>query len=545
MPNTRTKRDVEQELTPESPPDAVRRSSRRTLAPKRLEYSPEAKTTETAPKKKRNVRNTKATEKHSKSASLPTSKDQSNGELSAYELERLENIRKNQEFLSSLNIFQVSNELKQSVRSKNTQKGLKRTQTVQSEVLPPRKSMRLQNIEAEILHLPRDADRISVRTHVLPLPKKPSGPLVMEPVNTSDSDLPGQLLEIWAESSAKENKNMNLKRYCSTLSTMKMTEDRVAKVVKDRVFCAAIHPCSSTVLMAAGDKFGRLGLWSLDGDWGDDGVLLFEPHSRPITCMAFSPAKPTDLLSTSYDGSMRLMDVEKAVFDEVYDNEDGLKTFDFLSPDGMSLLVGSWHSDISVVDRRTPGNSHESLHSLDTKVVRCVSVHPMKRHYFAVAESQVVNIYDARFLKKSKSTAVCQLKGHSKSISSAYFSPDSGNRILTTCMDNHIRIYDTSESTNAPLLKSIGHDMRTGRWLTKLAAVWDPKQEDCFAVGSLCRQRCVQVYHESGKLLHTFRDENLTTVQSVVAFHPTRNVLMGANSSGRLHVFAELNTHCL
>lgn len=33
-------------------------------------------------------------------------------------------------------------------------------------------------------------------------------------------------------------------------------------------------------------------------------------------------------------------------------------------------------------------NSHESLHSMDPKVVRSVSVHPLQRQYFAVAESR-------------------------------------------------------------------------------------------------------------------------------------------------------------
>ncbi|KAJ0056317.1 hypothetical protein NL108_004615 [Boleophthalmus pectinirostris] len=529
MPTKRSKREVAKDLTPENP---MRRSSRQTLVPKRLEYSPEEeKPVETPRKKRRFDLDGEKTQKPIKS------EEQTNGGLSPYELERLENIKKNQEFLSSLNIFEVSEELKQSVRSKPTQKGLKRSQTVTREVLPPRRSKRLQNIEAVQVELPKIINEHldDSRPH-----KKAAGPLPMLPVNVSENKLPEELLEIWTEerSPKEKNKRMDLKQYRSSLLDMKITEDSVAKVVKDRVFSVAFHPHCSSVLMAAGDKWGRVGLWSLSSAWGDDGVLLFETHTRPVTCMAFSPGNPTDFLSTSYDGSMRHMDVEKAVFDDVYDIDDGLKTFDFLSNDGMNLVVGTWYGDITVVDRRTPGNSHESLHTLDTKTVRCVSVHPLQKQYFAVAESQFVSIYDTRFLKKSKSVPVCQLVGHSKSISSAYFSPDSGNRILTTCMDDRIRIYDTSVITKAPLLKTIRHDMQTGRWLTKLSAVWDPKQEDCFAVGCLSRQRCVQVYHESGQLLHTFSDEeNLSTVQSVVAFHPTRSVLMGGNASGRLHVF--------
>ena len=82
--------------------------------------------------------------------------------------------------------------------------------------------------------------------------------------------------------------------------------------------------------------------------------------------------------------------------------------------------------------------------------------------------------------------------------------------------------------------------MQTGRWLSKLSAVWDPKREDCFVVGSMSKPRRVQVFHESGQPHHSFADdENLNTVLSVTAFHPTRNALLGGNASGRLHVFSD------
>uniref|UniRef100_A0A3Q3EN71 WD repeat-containing protein 76 n=1 Tax=Labrus bergylta TaxID=56723 RepID=A0A3Q3EN71_9LABR len=446
-----------QELTPEDVEETVRRSSRTVLAPKRLKYSPENSPAQTSREEKGG-----------------------HGELSEYELERLENIRHNQAFLSSINLFQV---IRQSHCSLFSQ------ETTVKEALPARKSLRLQNKEAE----------------VLTLPPEPRGMLVYE-------------------------------------ESMRISEEKVAKVVKDRIFSAAFHPCSSSLLMATGDKWGKVGLWKLGGEWGSDGVLLFEPHTRPVVCMAFSAAHPTHLLSLSYDGSLRCMDVEKACFDDVYDIGDGLKTFDFMSHDCSTLVVGSWFGEVAIVDRRTPGNSHESLHSLDPKALRCVSVHPLQKQYFAVAENKVVSIYDSRCLKKTNSPSVSQLNGHSLSISSAYFSPCTGNRVLTSCMDNNIRIYDTSAmTTKSPLLSSIRHNMHTGRWLTKLSAVWDPKQEDCFVVGSMERPRRVQVFHESGQPQHSFiDDENLNTVLSVVAFHPTRNALLGGNASGRLHVFSDL-----
>ncbi|XP_045889501.1 WD repeat-containing protein 76 [Micropterus dolomieu] len=542
---------VKVQLLDTSPVDvsrAVRRSSRNTLPSKRFQYSPESSAAETRKRKRRtkthndsqNDRKDIKEEEDVKKSDVERTFG-GHGGLSAYELERLENIRQNQAFLSSINLFQATEELKQLTRPKPSQRGLMRSQAAVKEMLPPRKSLRLQNKEAEILTLPPEPKGMLIYEESLPL-KKPPGPLPMDPVNMEEgSKLPPQLLELCSEDVTEERKmELDLNEYRSFLKNMKINEDRVAKVVKGCIFSAAFHPCTSSLLMAAGSKTGQVGLWKLGGDWGDDGVLLFEPHTRSVACMAFSRAHPTHLLSLSYDGSLRCMDVEKAVFDDVYGIEDGLKTFDFMSHDCSTLVVGSWYGEVAIVDRRTPGNSHESLHSLDLKV-RCVSVHPLQKQYFAVAESKVVSIYDSRCLKKTKSQTVSQLHGHSLSINSAYFSPCSGNRVLTSCMDNYIRIYDTSAmTTKSPLLKSIGHNMHTGRWLAKLSAVWDPKQENCFVVGSMMRPRRVQVFHENGQPQHSFLDdENLNTVLSVTAFHPTRNALLGGNASGRLHVFSD------
>uniref|UniRef100_A0AAZ3Q878 WD repeat-containing protein 76 n=1 Tax=Oncorhynchus tshawytscha TaxID=74940 RepID=A0AAZ3Q878_ONCTS len=394
------------------------------------------------------------------------------GSLSIYELERLENIRQNQVFLSSIKLLEVS------------------------------------LLKNRIEHA-----------------RKPEGPISMEPINMEeDSSLPPELLKLWTEVA-----HLFTMTYFSL--SMELSEiGGVAKVVKSRIFSVAFHPCSSRLLMAAGDKLGGVGLWNLDSDMGDEGVLLFEPHVQPVACMAFSRSHPTDLLTLSYDGTLRSTDVEKAVFDEVYRIKDGLRTFDFLSHDCSTLVTGDWYGDVAIVDRRTPGTSHESLHSLDTKTVRCVHVHPVQKQYIMVAENRY----------KMGISPVSQLYGHSKSISSAYFSPGTGNRVVTTCLDNNIRIYDTSELTSrAPLLTSIQQNLYTGRWLSKLQAMWDPKRDDCFVVGSMQRPRRVQVFHESGQLQHSFQDPEMTTVLSVTAFHPTRNALLGGNASGRLYVFTD------
>ena len=49
--------------------------------------------------------------------------------------------------------------------------------------------------------------------------------------------------------------------YIKSLSRLTLTEDRVAKVVPQRIFSVAIHPSMDKVITACGDKWGRLGLW--------------------------------------------------------------------------------------------------------------------------------------------------------------------------------------------------------------------------------------------------------------------------------------------
>lgn len=48
-----------------------------------------------------------------------------------------------------------------------------------------------------------------------------------------------------------------------SLSKLKLREDHVVKVVKDRVFSLAVHPDLQRLLVAAGDKWGQLGLWNV------------------------------------------------------------------------------------------------------------------------------------------------------------------------------------------------------------------------------------------------------------------------------------------
>jgi hypothetical protein len=68
---------------------------------------------------------------------------------------------------------------------------------------------------------------------------------------------------------------------------------------------------------------------------------------------------------------------------------------------------------------------------------------------------------------------------------------------------------------------------------------WDPKHPEAFSIGSLEKPRRMQVYSaQSGYQIASVQsDEWMGSCQSLTVFHPTLNILVGANSSGRIHLF--------
>lgn len=64
---------------------------------------------------------------------------------------------------------------------------------------------------------------------------------------------------------------------------------------------------------------------------------------------------------------------------------------------------------------------------------------------------------------------------HNRVVSSAYFSPVSGNKILTTSLDNRLRVWDSIFGKMDSPSREIVHSHDFNRYLTPFKAEWDPK----------------------------------------------------------------------
>nr|ACO89009.1 WD repeat domain 76 (predicted) [Dasypus novemcinctus] len=463
--------------------------------------------------------------------------------LSPYERKRLKNISENADFFASLQLSESAARLREMIKKRQPPESKRKKPKKRESETGCRRSMRLLKVDPSGVSLPVTVAQPTFTADENPL--LPPGPLEMTPENRDDNnELFKEFLQTWTEMSKTsrmntEDKLSSIKSYKVNLSGMAISEDTVCKVTRGPICSMALHPSETRTLVAAGAKSGQVGLWDLTQQPKEDGVYIFYPHSEPVSCLYFSPTNPANILSLSYDGTLRCGDFSRAIFEEVYRNErSSFSSFDFLAEDASTLIVGHWDGSMSLVDRRTPGTSYEKLIHSALNKIRTVHVHPVYRQYFITAGLRDVHVYDARYLKPRGSQPLISLTEHTKSIASAYFSPITGNRVVTTCADCKLRIFDSScISSQIPLLTTIRHNTFTGRWLTRFQAVWDPKQEDCIIVGSMDYPRRVEIFHETGKWVHSFHAEYLASVCSINAMHPNRYILAGANSSGKIHVF--------
>jgi DNA damage-binding protein 2 len=81
-------------------------------------------------------------------------------------------------------------------------------------------------------------------------------------------------------------------------------------------------------------------------------------------------------------------------------------------------------------------------------------------------------IWDIRRMEPGSS--LCNL-AHKRVVNSAYFSPLSGSKILTTSQDNRLRIWDSIFGNLESPSREIVHSHDFNRHLTPFKAEWDPK----------------------------------------------------------------------
>lgn len=351
-------------------------------------------------------------------------------------------------------------------------------------------------------------------------------------------------------------------------------EDVSTKICPDRIYSITCHPSPNKLVVCAGDKQGNLGIWNVDqfgskttnDDDVNNGVHLFKPHRSVISTLTWNTSG-TSLLSSSYDGSVRLFDIESQVFEEVfatYNNDSTYKDkIGYNTDQGYNSWIQSMELDhrfecgkcfylstseggVMHIDLRAATNKGGKLTFntvLSDRKINTISLHRDGNIMATAGLTGIVQLWDVRKVEAGKKDKPKPVAWHDagRSINSAYFSP-SGRRLLTTTQSNKLEIYEDAHLAKGLMTPktSVRHDNQTGRWLSTFMARWHPSTMvgEMFIVGSMQKPRCIEIFGQDGKVLREVRGDALSAVASRCCFHPNadRLIVVGGNSSGRVTI---------
>ncbi|KAL0391211.1 UNVERIFIED_CONTAM: protein DAMAGED DNA-BINDING 2 [Sesamum calycinum] len=343
-----------------------------------------------------------------------------------------------------------------------------------------------------------------------------------------------------------------------------------------RVTCLEFHPTRNNILIS-GDKKGQLGVW----DYGKvhERTVYENIHGCILNNMKFSPLNDETVYGASSDGTVSSTDLETGISSTLVNlNPDGwqglcascacIVLLEIVNA-GLSLGMGwrwrrpnSWrmlygldmNSDkgillaadnfglLYMVDTRSDNVIGKPIliHKKGTKVTG-LHCHPLQPDLLlSCGNDHFARIWDMR--RPEAGSSIYELP-HKRVVNSAYFSPQTGSKILTTSQDNRLRVWDSIFGNLDSPSREIVHSHDFNRHLTAFRAEWDPKDtsESLIVVGRYISENYNGVaLHpidfidiSTGQLVAEVMDPNITTITPVNKLHPRDDVLASGSSSGQ------------
>ncbi|KAJ0231747.1 DROUGHT SENSITIVE 1 [Hirschfeldia incana] len=311
---------------------------------------------------------------------------------------------------------------------------------------------------------------------------------------------------------------------------LSLESNNVARVVPGRVFVVKFMPCENVKLVAAGDKLGNVGFWNLDCDKDEenDGIYLFHPHTAPVSSLVFQQNSFSKVISSSYDGLIRLMDVEKSVFDLVYSCDDAIFSLSQKPDEEQSLYFGEGYGMVNAWDLRAgKSNFNWDLHE---HRINSIDFNPQNPHVMATSSTDgTACLWDLRSMGATKKLKALKTVNHSRAVHSAYFSP-TGLSLATTSVDNHIGLLT---GANFEDISMISHDNTTNRWISTFRGVWG-WDDSYIYVANLPSKGIDVISTKLKKTVKELRDPLMRAIPCRINCHPLNvGVLAGSTAGGQ------------
>lgn len=449
-------------------------------------------------------------------------------ELSEYEKQRQENIAQRDSLLKQLALDAASaglgpKSIKLPSKSSGSHKKKSTVTRVKEEVLPRRTSSRLAGLTADSEVAKRKAEDEYVAAQEVARAKRQR---VSGDLNLSDIVVAGKewdksenfFVDIvsrgakpydrtFGEMEVKDTTDKELRALREKMSGLELYdgfEPNRIKVTPERIYSLGFHPTVDKALVFAGDKLGNLGIF--DGsqtasqtkaeqikseeedeeEGGDDdpdpNITSFHLHTRTISSFQFSPLNPSHLYTSSYDSSLRLLDLVKSTSTEVYAPPDSTLEEPLsgieVDPTSPHLIYFSrLDGHVGRTDTRSPG--HADIFQLSEKKIGGFSLHPGNPHFVATASlDRFMRVWDLRKLSGKAGEQKPALIGeHESRLSVSHAAFNSAGQVATASYDDTVKIHTfdgmgswapgrtLSEKEMAPSA-IVRHNNQTGRWVT-------------------------------------------------------------------------------
>lgn len=319
-----------------------------------------------------------------------------------------------------------------------------------------------------------------------------------------------------------------------------LTEVMAAKILKSKAVHLQFQPRRDTLLLAAGDSAGHVSVWHANraADDPSDGVHLHQPHMQYISGLAWCPRSASALYSSSYDGVVRCLHVERQAFVTLHVSEEHeWAAFTIAAANAATLWLGTNTGGLGAVDARS-GKACEKVMPRHDKKVNTLSLDQHGRDWLLASSSSdaTVKVWDVRKLRGEPVATVALPKASQ----AAEWAPDGSGRLAITCFDDRLRIVPLSDLTAAaaaaPLAKPlIKHCTQTGRWVVPFRAIWTAGA-DALLCGGM-KRTCEVFASSDGQRLTSLSSELMTAIPSRNAAHIGGRAVACATNSGRVHIY--------
>ncbi|KAF6147402.1 hypothetical protein GIB67_016759 [Kingdonia uniflora] len=180
-----------------------------------------------------------------------------------------------------------------------------------------------------------------------------------------------------------------------------MKKENVVRVMADRTPIVKFFPSNDETVVVAGNNLGNVAFWGADLKDKESGIYLYNPHSGHILGIEVQPYSLSKIYSTSYDGFICVMDIEKELFNVLYSCDKFIHSLSLRPYEAESLYFGDGDGFLNVWDERA-GKCFSPV-MLHDKKISTMDFNPVNTNMMVTSTTdQSACIWDLRKINSQK-----------------------------------------------------------------------------------------------------------------------------------------------